>query len=96
MVGADGFLLIVPMPLAAMTVSVVMAGLMNGRQVPVDIMLRNRIAPSPPHHARFMRAFFACADRSAEFLIHREKGGRHATPRGLSAGRASHGPVEVA
>src|SRR5215211_4628218 len=96
MIGADGSFLVVPMPLAAMTVAVVMAGLMNRRQIPVHIVLRNRIAPPPTQHPRFMRAFFACADRSAEFLVHREKGGRHAAPRGLSANRASHWSVKVA
>lgn len=96
MVGADGSLLNLAIPLAAMIVAVMMADPMNRRQVPVRVVLRNRIAPSTTHHPRFMRAFFACANRPAEFLVHREKGGGHAAPRGLSAGRASNGPVEVA
>ena len=60
------------------------------------IMLRDGIASAAMYHTRLVRTLFACANRFAEFPIHREIGGRHAAPRGLPADRARNRLFKVA
>ena len=79
-----------------MAMIVLMAGFAYVRKIPVRIMLRDGIAPAAAHHPRLMSTLLAYADRFAEFLVHREIGGRHAAPRGLPADRTELRLLEVA